>query len=425
MSSRNLRIYKFGGASVKTADGVRNLANIVKSQSDNLIVVVSAMGKTTNALEVILADFLAGNPRVWDGFAALKEYHFEVLHGLFGNSVGNYIDTIFETFSEIETFLKEEPSRDYNYCYDQLVSFGEMLSTQIVSLYLNSIGVSNFWVDARKALISDCTYREGNVDLEQSHKNSRQVFNFTKSNLYITQGFIAGTAKGTTTTLGREGSDYTAALLANLLDAIDVTIWKDVEGVLSADPRVFPNAVKLNEVSFKEAIELAYCGAQIIHPKTIKPLQNKGIPLYVKSFLNPLAEGSRIVPNAQQEKLPPILVLKNNQVLISLSPKDYSFVIEDCLSRIFAIFYKHRVKVNLVQSSAISFSVCVDNEVHFLPGAMRELGEDFSVRFNENLALLTVRHYTKETIEELTKGKTLFLQQLTRSTARFVMDGVS
>lgn len=425
MSSRNLRIYKFGGASVKTADGVRNLANIVKPQSDNLIVVVSAMGKTTNALEVMLADFLAGNPRVWDGFAALKEYHFEVLHSLFGSSVGNFIDTISETLNEIETFLKEEPSCDYNYSYDQLVSFGEMLSTQIVSLYLNSKGVSNIWVDARKALISDCTYREGNVDLEQSHKNSRQVFNFTESNLYITQGFIAGTAKGTTTTLGREGSDYTAALLANLLDATDVTIWKDVEGVLSADPRVFPNAIKLNEVSFKEAIELAYCGAQIIHPKTIKPLQNKGIPLYVKSFLNPLAEGSRIVPNAQQEKLPPILVLKNNQVLISLSPKDYSFVIEDCLSRIFAIFYKHRVKVNLVQSSAISFSVCVDNEVHFLPGAMRELGEDFSVRFNENLALLTVRHYTKETIVELTKGKTLFLQQLTRSTARFVMDGVS
>jgi aspartate kinase len=276
-------------------------------------------------------------------------------------------------------------------------------------------------VDARKALISDCTYREGNVDLEQSQKLSQQVFDFTKSNIYITQGFIAGTAKGTTTTLGREGSDYTAALLANLLDAIDVTIWKDVEGVLNADPRIFPNTVKLSEVSFKEAIELAYCGAQIIHPKTIKPLQNKGIPLYVKSFLNPSAEGTRITPNAQRNELPPILVLKTNQALISLSPNDYSFVIEDCLSRIFAIFYKHRVKVNLVQSSAISFSVCVDNEKHFLPGAMKELSTDFAVRYNENLNLLTVRHYTKEVIDELTHGRTLYLQQLTRSTARFVM----
>lgn len=421
MPSRNLRIYKFGGASVKSADGVRNLANIVKAQSDNLIVVVSAMGKTTNALEVILADFLSGNSKVWEGFNALKAYHFEVFNGLLGASAGSYSSSISLTFNEIETFLNEEPSRDYNYCYDQLVSFGEILSTQIVSLYLNSIGVINILADARKAIISDCTYREGNVDLEQSQKITRKVFDFTKSNIYITQGFIAGTARGTTTTLGREGSDYTAALLANLLDAVDVTIWKDVEGVLNADPRIFPNTVKLSEVSFKEAIELAYCGAQIIHPKTIKPLQNKGIPLYVKSFLNPNAEGTRITPYAQRNELPPILVLKTNQALISLSPNDYSFVIEDCLSRIFAIFYKHRVKVNLVQNSAISFSVCADNEKHFLPGAMKELSIDFAVRYNENLNLLTVRHYTKEVIGELTQGHTLYLQQLTRSTARFVM----
>jgi aspartate kinase len=422
MQNQGVHIFKFGGASVKSADGVRNLVQILKNQSGNIVVVVSAMGKTTNSLEKILTSHLNKDENVWKQFDELKSYHYEIISDLANGYPSRQLNSVSDTFSLIYDFLKNNTSNDYNYCYDQLVSFGEILSTQIVFDHLARSGVQAQWVDARKAIVSDCNYREGNIDFAASKDKCLNAFNFSNSKLYVTQGFIAGTAKGTTATLGREGSDYTAALLANLLDADDVTIWKDVEGVLSADPRLFPNAVKLNEVSFKEAIELAYCGAQIIHPKTIKPLQNKGIPLYVKSFLNPQAEGSRIVPNAQREKLPPILVLKTNQVLISLSPKDYSFVIEDCLSRIFAIFYKHRVKVNLVQSSAISFSVCVDNEIHFLPGAMKELGEDFMVRFNENLSLLTVRHYTKATIDELTTDRVLFLQQLTRSTARFVMD---
>lgn len=419
----NLRVYKFGGASVKSAEGVKNLAQILKLTSNNLIVVVSAMGKTTNALERLLDLYLTASKSLWDSFDALKEYHQQIVDDLFPtDSTQSVLNSIGNSFHELELMLKTKPKDDYNFYYDQIVSYGEILSTQIVFEYLKSKGFNILWIDARKVLRSNSNFREGIIDMEQSQTFCRNTFTFEGASVYITQGFIAGTANGYTTTLGREGSDYTAALLANLLDASDVTIWKDVEGVLNADPRIFPNTVKLNEVSFKEAVELAYCGAQIIHPKTIKPLQNKGIPLFVKSFLNPSASGSRIVPDVEVEQLPPVLVLKTNQVLISLTPRDYSFVIEDCLSRIFAIFYKHRVKVNIVQSSAISFTVCVDNEKHFLPGAMAELAIDFSVRYNEKLELLTIRHYTREVISELTQGKTIYLQQLTRSTARFVLD---
>ncbi len=416
----SIRVFKFGGASVKTADGIRNLAKILKDNASRLVVVVSAMGKTTNALERMLDEYLQGNVNNSE-LSNLKNFHFDIASELFADSNHVVFQKLNSAFGKMMVFMELNKSTDYNFCYDQLVSFGEILSTIIISEYLCSEGVSNKWIDIRKVLRSDENYREGNIDFNVSLNQCVETFSFEGTSLYITQGFVAGTSSGTTTTLGREGSDYTAAILANLLNASDVTIWKDVEGVLNADPKIFSNTVRLNTVSFKEAIELAYCGAQIIHPKTIKPLQNKKIPLFVKSFVNPNGVGTKIVETEERFDYPPVLIQKTDQVLISLTPKDFSFVIEDCLSKIFAVLYKHRVKANLVQSSAISFSICVDNEEHFLPGAINDLRIDYNVRYNKNLKLLTIRHYTQDKIDELVGGRTVFLEQKTRSTARYVI----
>jgi aspartate kinase len=424
MVAKDLKIFKFGGASINSSQRVKNLAEIVRSHKGNLIVVISAMGKTTNALEQILSNFLVSKTIQGEGFNQLKDYHLKIIKELLGNEKIDAIDALHSIFNQMEKLSTELSMSDYNFAYDQLVSFGELLSSTIVSFYLNQQGISNEWVDIRQLLRTDITYREGNVDFSVSGECCKKIFNFEGQQVYVTQGFIAGTEEGTTTTLGREGSDYTAAILANLLNAQSVTIWKDVEGVLNADPRIFQDTIKLREVSFKEAIELAYCGAQIIHPKTIKPLQNKQISLYVKSFLNPSSEGTLVYQTDSHIAYPPIFIKKFRQVLISLTPIDFSFVIEDCLSKIFAILYKHRVKANLVQSSAISFSICVDDEEYFLPAAIVELQESFSVRYNSNLELLTVRHYTPESIEVNTRNRKLFLQQLTRNTARFIMASV-
>lgn len=424
MSNSAIRVFKFGGASVKSAEGIKNLATIVRKFSqDKVVVVVSAMGKTTNALERILAAYLNSDSSISSELEALKNYHYSVVHGLIGEDRHHLMYAELDRlFSELTRRLEQKPAEGYDFCYDQIVSFGELLATKIVSIYLNHVSITNRWVDARACIQSDNSYREGIIDFTTSKYLCQKAFNFEGENLCITQGFIAGTPMGTTTTLGREGSDYTAAILANLLDAKEVTIWKDVEGVLNADPKIFANTCKLDFVSYQEAIELAYCGAQIIHPKTIKPIQNKKIPLFVKSFINPDAVGTQIAHSDSQLKLPPVLVLKQNQVLISLTPRDFSFVIEDSLSKIFAILYKHRVKVNLVQNSAISFSICVDEEKHRLPKAIEELQVDFTVRYNSNLELLTIRHYTKQAIDEQVGDKVVYLQQRTRSTSRFVMD---
>ena len=417
-----LSILKFGGASVKDADGVKNLSGILKSHRGSLVVVISAMGKTTNALEQILSHFLKGDSEMWLNFDRLKNNHLKIAQQLFKTTCPKRIVDIEAIFDELAEMLKAEPCNCYNFYYDQIVSFGEKLSTTIISIYLNAEGVTNEWVDIRSVLRTDSNFREGNVDLKISKDLCQEVFINTYNKIFVTQGFIGGTADGYTTTLGREGSDYTAALLANLLNANSVTIWKDVSGVLNAAPRIFPNTIKLDELSFKEAIELAYCGAQIIHPKTIKPLQNKDIPLFVKSFTNPAARGTRVFQTDESIPYPPIFVLKPNQVLISLTPRDYSFVIEDCLSKIFAILYKHRVKANIVQSSAISFTISVDNEVHFLPRAIEDLSHSFSVKYNKKMELLTIRHYDESEYSSLMKGKTIFLQQKTRSTIRVVYE---
>jgi aspartate kinase len=425
MSSLVLKVFKFGGASVRSAEGVRNLSEVVKRYSDNLVVVVSAMGKTTNALEIILAKYLEKDATYADDILRLKKYHIDIIVELFGPKIGIVEDRINDLFEGMEGFIKSNKINDYNFCYDQLVSFGELISSTIVSSYLNSNATPNQWIDIRTCLKSDVNYREGNIDYKKSETLVHKAFNFKNNRIYLTQGFIAGTSFGTTTTLGREGSDYTAAILANLLDAEDVTIWKDVEGVMNADPKFFKNTIKLDFVSFQEAIELAYCGAQIIHPKTIKPLQNKKIPLYVKSFIHPEAIGTKILHSEVTLKLPPVYVLKQNQVLISLTPRDFSFVIEDSLSQIFALLYKHRVKVNMIHTSAITFSICVDEEKHYLSAAIEELQKDFVVKYNKGLELLTVRHYTPNVIEEQITGRQVYMQQRTRSTARIVMDSIA
>lgn len=415
-----LNIFKFGGASVKDAQGVKNLAEIVRSNTGDLIVVVSAMGKTTNALEQLLSHYISDSPKIWETFSAIRNYHLTIAASLYQNVCPDRVKEIEELLINLEQRLKVRPQENYNFNYDQIVSYGELISTKIVSTYLNAIGVKNDWVDVREVLRTDSNFREGNVDYNVSHQLCEQKFNFIKDKIFVTQGFIGGTVDGYTTTLGREGSDYTAAILANLLDAQSVTIWKDVDGVLNADPRIFPDTIKLDRVSFREAIELAYCGAQIIHPKTIKPLQNKQISLFVKSFTNISSIGTCVYQTEEHIDYPPIRIVKTNQVLVSLTPRDFSFVIEDCLSKIFAVLYNHRVKANLVQSSAISFSICVDNEDHFLPGAIEELNKSFEVKYNEGLELLTVRHFTQELIDKMIRGRSVFLQQKTRSTIRVV-----
>lgn len=420
-----IRVFKFGGASVKSADAVRNLANIVKRySSENLVIVVSAMAKTTNALEEVLMHWMnADLTAMKEKFKEIEQFHLnEAMDLVNGNPNHVLIHELQVLFNQLESQLGQTPKKGYDFHYDQIVSFGELFSTRIVSHYLNFIGITNTLVDARRCLRSDTSYREGVIDESTSRLLCQRELDFSSANIFLTQGFIAGTEVGTTTTLGREGSDYTAAILANLIDAQDVTIWKDVVGVLSADPKIFSNAVKLNFVSYQEAIELAYCGAQIIHPKTIKPIQNKKIPLYVKSFMEPDAEGTIIAHSDTPVKLPPVLVLKRNQVLITLSPRDFSFVIEDCLSKIFALLYKHHIKVNMVHNSAINFTVCVDNDHLRLGNALEEMKQEFTVRYNSNLQLLTIRHYTPEIIEDFIGNREVYLQQRTRSTARFVMD---
>jgi aspartate kinase len=418
-----INIFKFGGASVKDAQGVENLSQIVKGNKGSLVVVVSAMGKTTNALENLLIDYLNGGKELRNSFKRIKDQHIGIAQQLFGSKASQSLTVVENILKEIEEKIKVQPTRDYNYYYDQIVSYGEILSTTLVSLYLNAIGIENTWVDIRKVIRTDWNYREGNVDYITSQLLASKEFRDSEnSKIFVTQGFIGGTEDGQTTTLGREGSDYTAALLGHFLNAKNITIWKDVDGVLNADPRIFKNTVKLDKVSFKEAIELAYCGAQIIHPKTIKPLQNKNIELFVKSFANPESSGTLVLQTDQHIPYPPILILKPKQVLISLAPRDFSFVIEDCLSKIFATLYKHRVKANLVQSSAISFSICVDDEEHFLPGAIEELSEGFQVKYNKGLQLLTIRHYSDQIVDEMQKGKSVFLQQKTRSTIRIVFN---
>lgn len=414
-----MKIYKFGGASVKSADGVRNLEKIVGNVNDNVVVVVSAMGKMTNALECVVNSFFNKKPDTEQNIEKVIAYHEEIIENLFGENRVSVDMMIEELFSNLRDVKNQKPSLSYDYEYDRIVSFGELMSTTIVAAYLQSRGLEAEWIDIRRCIITDQNYREGNVDMELSRKLSREAMHEKK--LCITQGFIAGTTTNQTTTLGREGSDYTAAILANLLDAESVTIWKDVPGVMNADPKKYKDVQIIPVLSYKEAIELSYCGASVIHPKTVKPLQNKKIPLYVRSFIEPEKAGSAICNYTQPIDLPPIYINKGNQVLLSLTPRDFSFIAEERLSKIFGVLASYRLKSSLVQTSAISFSLCVDyNEVNFQK-MIDELRDEYEVLYNTDVELITIRHYTKEIVDKLVGEKKVYVEQRNRLTARFII----
>ena len=415
-----MKVYKFGGASVRSAEGIRNIVRIVSGVNDNLFIVVSAMGKTTNAMEVVLDHFMkAEHAASLLKLAEVEKFHHDIITELFTDKTKG-LAAIEPLFGELKKIIIEGVGDDYDRWYDHLVSYGEIISTRIVSAFLIESGFNNAWLDMRELLITDSNFREANVRMDESQVRLQKAVNFTKNRIYIGQGFIGANIKGDPTTLGREGSDYSAAVVGNLLNAESVTIWKDVPGILNADPRLFENTVLIPELTYLDAVELAYSGAQIIHPKTIKPLENKHIPLYVSPFGNPTEAGSVIKTTTEKPIDVPILILRKNQVLITVRPRDFSFVLEESLSKAFAIMNKHRLKVSLIQSSAISISVCVDN-TRYLAGALDELGNEFKVNYNEGLELLTIRGITDEIVEKTTFGRIILLKQRTRRSGRYLM----
>lgn len=416
-----MNVYKFGGASVKDAEGVKNLFKIINLQRENLIIVVSAMGKMTDALEILCNSYYSKNGNIEPAFQNIKDFHQQIIQDLFGDTCKEVNQQVGNLYEGLQNILQSEPSLCYDYEYDRIISFGELLSTTIISAYLEKQGRKTKFIDIRNCLITDQNYRNACVDLELSAQLCRKTFTFQDTFMYITQGFIAGTTTRQTTTLGREGSDYTAALLANLLDAEDVTIWKDVPGIMNADPKLYENTEIISKLSYKEAIELSNCGAKVIHPKTIKPIQNKGIPLYVRSFLYPESHGSVIREMDEKLKLPPIYIDKGNQLLLTLSPRDFSFIAEEKLSRIFATLAKYRLPLNLMQNSAITFSFCIDLNEAVFESFINELHDEYEVLYNKNVRLLTIRHYNEEIIRQLIADKHVLVEQRSRLTARFVV----
>ena len=408
------KVYKFGGASVKNAEGVRNVEKIVRlAGAQDLMVVVSAMGKTTNALERVVEFLDAGKEeQALTQWIDIVDFHVAIMKEL-----GLQPDSDIRLQGEIPY----DPAKSLDENYDQIVSLGEIMSTQIVAVYLLKQGLSVEWWNMPKLLRTDDTWREAKVDDATSAELIRSGWNRPqRPAVVVTQGFIGGTADGRRTTLGREGSDYTAALLGNYLDAESVTIWKDVPGILNADPRLEPDTVLIPSLRYKDAVELSYSGAQIIHPKTIRPLENKHIPLFVKPFGEPNAAGSCISENGVGPIDIPVYIWRKNQILITMRAKDFAFVLEESLSEIFDIIHRHRLKVSLIQSSAVTISVCVDN-TRFVPDALAELQQHFNVTYNENLSLLTIRGTTPEILERAKAGKTIMLSQTTRRTARLVV----
>lgn len=415
-----MKVYKFGGASVKDAAGIRNLAKIVAKEKENLVIVVSAFGKTTNALEKVLKAWIGSDKSYKDHLDNVYSYHASVADELFpaGNSAKGRIDN---SFSGLREYLQSNKNSSYDFEYDQVVSYGEIWSTIIVAEYLKKSGLDAEWVDIRNCLLTDDRYRDANILWNESSGLVQAAFDFTKSTIYVTQGFIGATAAGRSTTLGREGSDYTAAIIANMLDAESVTVWKDVPGLLNADPKWLPDASKLEEISYKEAVEITFSGAKVIHPKTIKPLHNKNIPLFVRSFINPDEKGTVVKADAMLKTMMPVFIRKENQIMISILPKDFSFVMGDNLSRIFHTFIRHGIKVNLVEASAVSIDVCVDDERPKIESLLLDLENEYSAFYNENLEMLSIRHYTPEAINRITSGRDIMLEQRTRSTVRFVV----
>ena len=414
-----MKVFKFGGASVNSTEAVQNMANIVGAhKGEPLVVVVSAMGKTTNMLEQLVPGVRPKEEHPLH-LEQVRNYHLRIIQGLVPDSSHPVYQDFEKLFTQLEKQTAQSPTQ-YNYDYDQTVCYGELISTTIVSHYLNSIGLKNKWVDIRQVVRTNNHYREGIVDFNATQEASK-VFQETDCMMYVTQGFIAGTSDGHTTTLGREGSDYSAAILSYCLDAESMTIWKDVPGFLNADPKYFPNTVKIEQIPYNEAIELAYYGASVIHPKTVKPIQNKNIHLHIKSFVTPEATGSVIGPFETIQPLTPLYIFKNNQTLLSVLPKDFSFIAEENLQTIFAALAKLNIRVNLMQNSALSFSLYIDDNELLLEQLKQLLSPQFHLRYNRGLQLITIRYYTKQIIDTIVGGRPILLQQRSRTTTQLLV----
>ena len=418
--SSQLHVFKFGGASVKDAAAVRNVAHIIQHyQQGPLVVVISAMGKTTNALEMIHEKRFQGEDYARP-LQTILAFHTAIADDLLLTAVD--MQGFDQQWESLQTVLASPIAGSYDQAYDQIVSYGELLSTALVHGYLTASGIGSTWLDVRRLICTDARHRDARVDWELSSSRAAAIAQSMELNsIFIVQGFIGSTAQGLTTTLGREGSDFTAAIMAFLFDAATVTIWKDVPGMLNADPKWFDNTVKLDSISFREAIELAYYGASVIHPKTIKPLQNKGIPLYIKSFIHPEEAGSIIQENTSSDHLVPSYIFKGNQDLVSFIPKDFSFIVEDNLREIFGTLSEIGIRVNLMENSAISFSICIDTDTYKRGLLFEAMRGHYAIRYNEGLTLITVRHWDDQTLAQLTAGRDVLLEQKSRQTVRMVV----
>jgi aspartate kinase len=421
-----MQIFKFGGASVKDAINIRNVGHILATFKEiEKVVVVSALGKTTNALEEVVNAYIDNNDDYTQKLHAIYSHHVSIANELGIPTSHHLYDAMHAQLEQVIHFLSQNHQLAYTLTYDQVVPLGELLSTLLLDAYLNEVGIASKWFDARDFITTNENYTEAIVDFNSTETKMKAGFHheLLAHTIAITQGFIGKNPLGFSTTLGREGSDYTASVFAYCLDAEKVVIWKDVPAVLNADPRLFKDTIKIEKLTYREAIEMTYYGAQVIHPKTIKPLQNKKIPLQVRSFIELENEGTLVTEIDHRERIhyPPIIVYKTNQALISISVKDFSFVTEDNMSIIFQCFSKHGLRMNMTHSGAIRFSVCTEYKEERIKLLIAELEMDFEVKYNINLEMLTIRHYTEEKIHELTADKEILLQEKTRNTIQFLM----
>jgi aspartate kinase len=420
-----MKVFKFGGASVKDAQAVRNVATILKGfLHEPLVVVLSAMDKMTNAFEKLAKYSYEGQKELFDNqFILIRLFHSDILNELFADPNHQACDRIDALFSEIEKLATTHRKSTFDEWYDTLVPYGELLSTSIVSSFLADAGFRHSLLDARKVVRTNSTYRDARILWPETSAQIRQLVEevLKKNDFVLTQGFIGSNADGKSTTLGREGSDFSAAIFAFVLDAAEVVIWKDVPGLLNADPKFFTDTVKIDRLSYSDAIELAYYGAKIIHPKTIKPLQNKNIPLIIRSFAEPGLPGSVIQDSRKKYELIPSYIFKFNQTLISITPRDFSFINEENLFEIFGIFSQYRVRINLMQNSAISFSVCIDGGRIEFTSLIEELQQKFRVKYNQNLELITIRNYDQACIDRVVNKRSVLLEQRSRSTVQVLV----
>ncbi len=415
-----MKVFKFGGASVKDANGVKNLLLVLrKLDYQEVLLVVSAMGKMTNAFEKIVDSYYYKNKDLELNIEAVTRFHKNIINDLFTDKKETVLTEVQVFLDELNYFIQKNDSTDYDFVYDQIVSKAELISSLICSSYLKDNEVVNNWVDVRKCIKTNNVFRRARVDWKKTNEQIKN--NIDKTKLTITQGFIASDNFGKTTTLGREGSDYTAAIFAYCLQAKEVSIFKDVAGVLNADPKEFDETTLLNQISYKEAIEMAFYGASVIHPKTLQPLQRKEIPLYVKSFSSPLEKGTSVSKGLNLEPKIPCFIVKKNQILLSISDKEFHFVMEDDISEIFNYLHQFKLKVNLIQNSAISFTVCIEDNFNKFDALIQRLQVKYKVLYNKNLTLYTVRHFTKNAIQEIEKDKEVLIKQLSRETAQIVV----